>query len=400
MWSAKKAGSSAPDRLRRPSPPLKLAIAGALSQGAAVGIGRFVYTPILPAMMSALHLSQSQVGLIATANFAGYLVGALVAAAPVFGRAPRLWLTIALLVSAATTAAMGLASSLPAFLVLRAVGGLASAFVLVFASTVVLQRLARDGRGGLSAVHFAGVGAAIVVSALATSWMASSGMDWRAMWLVSGALSLLAILAALRLLPPDEAAPLAATAPGAAPIRKGAASLMLAYGLFGFGYVVTATFIVAIVRTYPAAAPMQPYVWLLVGLSAIPSVALWTLIGERIGVRRAFALACLVEALGVAVSVLRPTADGAVIASLLLGGTYMGITALGLVAARGLEPANPSRVLGRMTAAFALGQMIGPAFAGWLAERLGGFGLASLIASAALVVSAALTFRPARDAPL
>jgi predicted MFS family arabinose efflux permease len=123
---------------------------------------------------------------------------------------------------------------------------------------------------------------------------------------------------------------------------------------------------------------------------------MWTAVGGRIGVRQAFAAACGVEALGVAVSVLRPTADGAVIASVLLGGTYMGITALGLVAARETEPDNASRVLGRMTAAFGLGQMIGPAFAGWLAERLGGFGPASLIASAALLASAALTFRPLR----
>ena len=376
------------------SPALRLAIAGAVSQGAAVGIGRFVFTPILPVMMAGLHLSSGQAGWIASANFAGYLVGALVATAPAFARKPRFWLLLALAISAVTTAGMGLTTALLVFLILRAIGGVASAFVLVFASTVVLQRLAQLGRGELSAVHFAGVGSAIVISALATSAVAMAGYGWSLMWLVSGALSFAALLAVLALLPPDDPGAGKASAPlPDEPIRKGLPTLLLAYGLFGFGYVVTATFIVAIVKTYPAAHPVQPFVWLLVGAAAVPSVMLWTFIGGRIGVRRAFAVACVVEALGVAVSVLRPTADGAVIASLLLGGTYMGITALGLVAARALEPHNPSRALGRMTAAFGLGQMIGPAFAGWLAERLGGFGLASLIASGALLVSAALTFR-------
>jgi predicted MFS family arabinose efflux permease len=292
---------------------------------------------------------------------------------------------------------MGLTSSMALFMVLRAVGGIASAFVIVFASVVVLARLSAAGRGGLSAVHFAGVGTFIALSALLTAGMTGAGLHWRAEWLASGALSALAILVVLALLPADQEAA-AETAPidAAAPERRSAGALMLAYGLFGFGYVVTATFIVVIVKTYPAAHPVEPFVWLLVGVSAIPSVALWTLAGERIGLRRAFAVACVVEAVGVAVSVLSPTAAGAAAAAILLGGTYMGITALGLVAARQADPLNAPRILGRMTAAFALGQMIGPAFAGWLAERLGGFGSASLIASGALLLSAALTFRPIR----
>ncbi len=381
--------------LRSPSPALRLALAGAIAQGAAIGVGRFVFTPILPPMMAGLKLGAGEAGWIASANFAGYLLGALIAARPVFARAPRAWLLSALLVSAASTFAMGAASSLSAFMLLRFVGGIASAFVIVFASAVVLGELARQGRSGLSAVHFAGVGGAVAISAVMTSALAALGADWRGMWFASGALSLFAVLAAAMLLPPTAPAAAAAAPPPAPERRKGGLSLLLAYGLFGFGYVVTATFIVAIVRTYPAARPVQPFVWLLVGLSAVPSVGLWTMIGERIGVRTAFALACGVEALGVAASVLSPTAAGEVLAAVLLGGTYMGITALGLVAARQAEPHNPSGVLGRMTAAFALGQMVGPALAGALAERTGGFGAASLIAAGALIVSAALSRRGA-----
>ena len=225
---------------------------------------------------------------------------------------------------------MGLSASVPVFLLLRGLGGLASAFVLVFASTFVLPRLAQANRSSLSAVHFAGVGCAILASAALVAGMVLAGFDWRSLWIGSGVLTGLAAIFVWRLLPPDPSPMSPGGDKATMTAAGGGSSLMLAYGLFGFGYVVTATFIVAIVRTYPAARPVEPFIWMVVGASAIPSVALWTAVGGRIGMRRAFSAACVVEALGVGISVLLPTAWGALAASLLLGGTYMGITAVGL----------------------------------------------------------------------
>src|SRR5713101_973238 len=121
--------------------PLALAIGGLLAMAAGIGVGRFVYTPILPPMVEALHLSKSEAGLIASANFVGYLLGAIVATLPLPG-SRRGWLLGALAVNAAGLAAMGVANSLVILLLLRLIAGVASAFALIFASALVLDRLA------------------------------------------------------------------------------------------------------------------------------------------------------------------------------------------------------------------------------------------------------------------
>src|SRR5262249_9970342 len=159
------------------------ALGGLIALAAAIGIGRFVYTPILPPMMSDLGLSGSAAGLIASANYFGYLVGALVAAAPVLPGPRRLWLLRALAISAIPTACAGLTDALPFFLILRFIGGAASAFVLILASAVVLERLAEARRDGLSSLHFAGVGVGIAISAVMVAALLRVGQSWQSLWL-------------------------------------------------------------------------------------------------------------------------------------------------------------------------------------------------------------------------
>jgi predicted MFS family arabinose efflux permease len=374
--------------------PVALALGGLIALAVAMGVGRFVYTPILPLMAEALNLSKSQTGLIASANFLGYLAGALLAGAPRLPGERRTWMLGALVVSAITTGAMGFVTSMPAFLLLRALGGVASAFVLVLASALVLDRLASVGRSGLSSLHFAGVGAGIAVSALVVSILQAGGSDWRMLWYAVGGVSLIAAAVVTWLVPPTDPSRIASAGLAAerGP-RRGLAALVCAYGLFGFGYVITGTFLVAIVRSSPSLHSVEPLVWLIVGLTAAPSVTLWARTSLRLGIPVTFAIACVVEAIGVAASVLWPSAAGALLAAALLGGTFVGLTALGLAGARRLAPANPRPVLAVMTAAFGLGQIIGPALAGSLSEQYGGFAVPSLLAAAALLVAAVIVTR-------
>jgi predicted MFS family arabinose efflux permease len=353
----------------------------------AVGIGRFVYTPILPHMVDALHLTKSQAGLIASANFIGYLAGALLSAVKLPGT-QRGWLLGALAANVACLAAMGLTTDMALFLALRAGAGLASAFALVFSSALVLNRLAVAGHGGLSAVHFAGVGTGIA----AASALVACFVDWRDMWFASAAMALIASIAVTIMVPADH--PGAAAPAGAkTKLSTGFWFLLVAYGLFGFGYIITATFIVQMVRGTPAIAGLEPYIFILFGLSAAPSVALWTRLGAKLGILRTFAIAALVEAVGVGASALFLSPATVILTSVFVGGTFMGLTALGLLGARE-GGGDPRGRIALMTASFSFGQILGPSFAGYVYDFTGSLAVPSLAAAGALVIAALLSLRP------
>ncbi|MEE8365826.1 MAG: YbfB/YjiJ family MFS transporter [Gammaproteobacteria bacterium] len=373
-----------------------IALAGLIALASAMGIGRFVYTPILPFMVESLQLSKSQAGIIASANFLGYMLGALAAAIPSLPGGRRNWFIAGLAMSAVTTAAMGASGSIPVFITQRFIGGVASAFVLILGSALVFEKLALAHRTGLSALHFAGVGFGIVVSAVLVSALAAYGYDWRVQWYASGLLSLLALVVVIWLVPVEtEVAAPVMWKPGKG-LNHRLIVHMIAYGLFGFGYIITATFISTIVRASPELSGIEPIIWVVVGLGAIPSVSLWNWISQRIGIYWSFSLACLVEAIGVAISVLPDNEPAIILSAVLLGGTFVGITALGLGIAGELSRGSPRQGIALVTAFFALGQMIGPTFAGYTYAFGDSFLVPSLSAAFALVIAASLVAGLAR----
>lgn len=368
---------------------LCLSFGGLLAMAAGIGIGRFVYAPILPPMVEAVPLTRAQAGLIASANFLGYFVGALLAAVRLPG-SRRFWLLASLAVTAICLGGMSLTTAMPVFLGLRLVAGAASAFALIFSSALVIDRLSATGHGALSAVHFAGVGAGIAVSALIVAALLGAGIAWPVLWFASAAVAATASLAVVWLVPPDETTAPAVHAAASTPLSANFAALLLSYGLFGFGYVITATFIVDMVRGSSALARLEPSIWALFGLSAVPSVAFWTALGRRWGVLRIYAVACSVEAAGVATSALWLHPASIVISAVFVGGTFMGLTALGLVATRAGR-GDPRGRIALMTASFSFGQILGPAFAGSVYDATGSLALPLLAAVATLVLAAVLS---------
>jgi predicted MFS family arabinose efflux permease len=353
---------------------------------AAMGVGRFVYTPILPPMVEAIPLTKSQAGLIASANFGGYLAGAVLASMRLPG-SRRLWLLSSLAATAICLLGMGFAATMPVFLTLRFLAGAASAFVLIFSSALVIDRLAATGNGTLSAVHFAGVGVGIAASAAVVAQLLQAGAEWTTLWFASAAMAAAASLAVLWLVPRDQPTGQTAQRPDGTRLNLDFVALLAAYGLFGFGYVITATFIVDMVRGTPSLAHLEPYVWILFGLCAAPSVVLWTALGRRWGILRIYAVACVVEASGIATSALWLHPASILVSAVLVGGTFVSLTALGLVATRSGR-GDPRGRIALMTVSFSIGQIVGPAFAGYVYEATGSLATPLLAAVAALLLAA------------
>jgi MFS family permease len=288
---------------------------------------------------------------------------------------------------------MGLTTNFEIFLGLRLVGGITSAFVMVFGSTLVLSRLAQNNRSGLAALHFAGVGTGIALSSVLIVAVEALNFDWQGMWIASGILSFLAVPLIFYLVPPVSEASEVATTADPLNYSRPLKSLILSYFLLGFGYIITATFLSTLVRELPDVQWMQSYIWLIVGLSAMPSVALWSWISNRVGNRHSYAIAGFAMAAGVTASVL---GDGPILLSLaaiLLGGTFMGMTALGLVEARNMVPEHARQILAIMTLAVGTGQIVGPIFAGLAFGFFGDFTFASLTAAAGIIVGSLMVLR-------
>jgi predicted MFS family arabinose efflux permease len=373
-----------------------LVAAGTAALAAGMGIGRFAYTPILPSMMSQIGLSASEAGLIASGNFAGYLLGALFAGGAWAAGRERSLVALALAASALLLAAMAASSGIAWLIAVRFLAGITSAIAMIFATTVINQRLSVLARPDLHNMHFLGVGIGIVASSLIVGETVGDGSAWQAPWLWCAAFGVVGAVIAALLLGRDSGNRTLATREG--PLRPSLplTLIVLSYGLFGLGYIVTATFLIAIVRS-AGGGDLETQVWLATGTAGLFSIYIWGRVTKLVGARWAYACACFTLAAGVIVSVSLSSAPALIIAGMLFGGTFVAMTALGLQIGLRLAPAAPRRVLAVMTAAFGLGQIVGPVIAGYLADLTGSFTLPSLAAGAVLILGGVLALIAGRE---
>jgi MFS family permease len=383
-----------------PRAPAAVAAAGLTALGIAMGIGRFAFTPILPMMQQDAGLTVADGGWLASANYLGYLVGALLVSAIALRVRPETGIRGGLAVISVTTLAMGVSASFAVWMALRTLAGIASAAVLVFASAWCLERLAAARRPLLNGAVFAGVGTGIAVAGSFCLVLMEAGTSSAWAWTGLGAIA----LAATAVIWPV----FGAGAPIAAPVRAPAGGsawsadavrLMLCYGAFGFGYIIPGTFLPVMARQ----AIHDPLVfgssWPVFGAAAAISTFAAALWSPLIGYRRLWIIGALVMAFGVGLPLWRPGIGSIMIAALLVGGTFMVITQAGMQEARTVGGPRATRLMGAMTAAFAIGQVAGPICVSALAGRSADFTRPLLVACVVLLASAvALGWAPARAA--
>ncbi len=376
----------------------RAALACMVTLAVAMGLGRFAFTPMLPIMLSEGKLELAGGGLLASLNYLGYFFGAVSCAA--IGIKASSMVRGGLLATAVLLVGMGLLHSFIGWGVLRAAAGVVSAWVFVFASGWGLRRLAETNAPTLAGVIYTGPGIGIAMTGLLGGALGRWGSE--AGWIGLGLLAVVLIAAIWRVFDDGEragavaggaaASPAAATggASGSASARVDAIWLVALYGLAGFGYIITATFLPVIARQALPGSPWPDFFWPLFGAAIIPGA----LIGARAPVhwdnRLLLAAAYALQALGVVFSVVWPTIAGFAIGSLLLGMPFTAITLFAMREARRLRGNAAAGLIGYATASYGVGQIVGPLFAAPLAQRTGSFQLPLLVAAAALALGAVL----------
>ncbi|MEU6345677.1 YbfB/YjiJ family MFS transporter [Streptomyces sp. NPDC046977] len=366
-------------------------LTAAAALAAAMGVGRFVYTPILPLMQAQAGLTAAGGAQVATANYVGYLVGALAGIC-----LPRLLRSSAVLrgclaVLVVSLALMPVTHATEVWLALRLVAGAASALVFVIAVNSLHGHL-RGHPAHLPGWAFGGVGAGIALSGLLVLALRGLGDlgDWRAAWWVSAALAAALSVPAWTMRPepsPEPSGPGAATAATAAPTgargRRPFAALFASYTLEGIGYIIAGTFLVAAVGQ-GAPGWLGSGAWVLVGLAAVPSSALWAALGRRWSRPGLLLTALIVQAVGIALPALVGGAAAVLVSALLFGATFLGVSSLAL--ATGTQLRFP-RAVALLTAGYSVGQIAGPLAAAPLLHH--GYHRA-LVLAAVVVLAAAV----------
>jgi predicted MFS family arabinose efflux permease len=381
------------------SGPLAVCAAGALAMALAMGIGRFAFTPMLPLMIRDAQIDVAGGGWVAAANYVGYLLGAMTASRIAWS-ATRLG-TVALLLTAALTAAMALPGSLWLWMGLRFAAGVCSAWAFISTSIWCLGALAQLRRPSWGSGVYAGVGAGIALAGVFCLAGATAGASAPALWLQLGLLALamtLPIVAVAARIGP-ESSPRAGGAGRAAPPPRGTAGLVISYGVFGFGYILPATFLPVLARSVVDDPRLFGLAWPVFGSMAVLSTFAAGWIARHASRLRVWAAAHFLMGVGVLLPSLWLNGPMIALAALLVGGTFMVVTMTAVQESRARAPDNPTPFLSRMTAGFAIGQIAGPVASSlllYLPARFNGLNLALQAAAAGLMLSALWLWRQHR----
>ena len=339
-----------------------------------IGLARFAYTPLLPSLQAQTGLTDAGAGGLAAINYAGYITGALATAWIDDVRWRHRMYSMGLWLAIVTTAAMALTDWMPAWALWRFLGGLCGAAGMLLGSGLVLGWLMRQGRRPELGVFFMGIGLSIVVTALGSWGLAQLWPLWSSQWLALAAVGCVFFVPAWLWRPPVPPQVVAAQALAAPTLsRRWLLTMAGSYFAAGWGFVISATFIVAMVEREPALAGKGAWAWALVGLAALPAVFVWDRVARRIGDTRALLLAFGLQICAIVLPVLSGSLAAALAGAVGYGATFIGIVSLTLALVGRRSPNNPGKAMARLTLSYGAAQIIAPVVGGAMAQATGTF---------------------------
>jgi predicted MFS family arabinose efflux permease len=380
--------------------PWQVSLGGICGLVLTLGLARFAYTPLLPSLQQQTGLTDVGAGTLASINYAGYMSGALIAS---FMDDPwwrhrlyssGLWIAIAI------TAAMSLTPWFPAWMLWRFIGGLCGASGMLLGSGLVLGWLMKHGHRPELGVHFIGIGTGIVVTALGASFMLSTWQNWQAHWLAFAAIGLIFFIPAWRWRPPQPEhshTSAAQTESIQTTSRRWWWTLILAYFAAGWGFVISATFTVAIVERQPSLSGEGSLAWALVGCAAVPAVFIWDRIARKIGDLKALIIAFFLQATAVILPAVSDSLFAALLSAIGYGATFIGIVSLTLALVGRMSPHNPGKAMAKLTLSYGAAQVVAPVIVGAMTQYSGRFDTSLWLTSGVLIVGLILLLSLVND---
>ncbi|WP_413190355.1 YbfB/YjiJ family MFS transporter [Psychrobacter sp. AT9] len=397
-----------------------IACIGLYCMAVVMGYGRFLFTATLPDIMVQLSLSTTIAGWLASINYIGYFIGALIA---MFVPQRATWqvMTLWVMVSIVTTMLLVVPSmSLNLWYIIRLLAGIASGVAMILSSSFVIQNLSPERRSVLSAVHYAGIGVGISASAILTWWLLILGYHFDVIWLVAGltSLPLLWLLYAIkpRQSQHTESQHIRAKQhisvhqtylnfkhslyEAVAGHHKALALLSVSYVLAGFGYISSATFLpVMAAQRLTAQTYAGLLIWLVVGIFAMLSNPLWGALAKRIGETKTLMGLTVLQAFGMCLPIWFDGAIGLYGNAAILGLTFVGMVSMTLTLFKNINPAYSNLLIALATLAYALGQFLGPLVTVALAGQDDNFNAGLLVAAIGLMIGLVLLILFHRQSP-
>jgi len=334
--------------------PIIIAFFLGLGPAAALGVGRFAYALVLPEMREALDWSLSEAGYLGSANTFGYLVGSLISHRVLYTVGYRRGLLLALAIQSASLAILYFGGTIYTLSIWRFIQGAMGAFIFVGGASLLL---AKGGKGLAIGIYFAGVGLGIVASPTLLSF----DFNWQEMWLYLAVLSI-AFGVLCSLVYPRLVEPAPRVVGESASLRPIALPL-IAYGLYGAGYIGYMTFV-----TTGLAVDLKPF-WFVLGIGSALNGVVWGAWVQRVRGSRALIDVFVVMSLSSLYPIL--------LTAPWFSAFFFGLSFLGVVTAitdmyRILLPEGAwTRAMALSTAAFAFGQFVGPTISGMAGDAFG-----------------------------
>lgn len=335
------------------------------------GLGRFIYTPLLPYLVDDGQFGAGEGAAVATWNYLGYLMGAMLAIRWHRIDHIRTLLPVSLAVHVATTLILTQTDHLTVISASRWLNGIANGIVFVQAPALILEWLVLRHRASLSGLVYIGVGLGLLLSSGLVSgsaeWLQGAERWWPAT-ILSVPLAWWGVARLMKLNVPVRQAsgngtPVNTTSPL---LDRTSIPLFLSYAGAGLGYILPMTFLPLLAKVQlPAEHWLLNGTWLIVALVTIPSPWVWNKLGAKLGDLPALKLNFIIQLAGVLAAVVLPSEIGLILCAALVGSTFVGTVLLTQRIGRALHPHQGPRLSAAMVALYGFTQMVGP----WLTKQ-------------------------------